>query len=512
MVVYLLLGIVVGAAIGFGVGYYLWKTRWKPDQEAAHTQLTADLNKRREMAERELEVILTSAREDAKQIRADGERVIERRMADLARAEERLDGIRANQDKQLEKLERREQNISRRQSNLDKRENSLQELEEERQQTLQAVASMTQAEAKQALLDSVEQEARHDMARVMREIEERARETADEQARKIIATSIQRIAGEHVAETSVAMVEIPNDDMKGRIIGRSGRNIRAFEQAAGVDIVVDDTPSAVTVSSFDPVRREIARRALEKLIIDGRIHPARIEKVIKDAEKEVEKVIREAGEAAAYEANVHGLHREIIKTLGRLKFRTSYGQNQLHHSVEASKIAVMLAAELGANIEIAKMGGLLHDLGKAIDHNQEGTHAMLGADLARRFNVPPQVVNCIASHHHEVEQESVEAVIVETADAISGARPGARRESLENYIKRVRTLEEIAVSYDGVDSAYALQAGREIRVLVKPDKIDDLAAMRLSKEISKNIEDSMQYPGQIQVTIIRETRAVGFAK
>ncbi|MCO5183555.1 MAG: ribonuclease Y [Anaerolineae bacterium] len=512
MVVYLLLGIVVGAAIGFGIGYYLWKTRWKPDQEAAHAQLTADLNKRREMAERELEVILNSAREDAKQIRADGERVIERRLDDLARAEERLDGIRASQDKQLKKLERREQNISRRQSNLDKRENSLKELEAERQETLQAVAGMTQAEAKQALLDSVEQEARHDMARVMREIEERARETADEQARKIIATSIQRIAGEHVAETSVALVEIPSDDMKGRIIGRSGRNIRAFEQAAGVDIVVDDTPSAVTVSSFDPVRREVARRALEKLIIDGRIHPARIEKVIKDAEKEVDKVIREAGEAAAYEANVHGLHREIIKTLGRLKFRTSYGQNQLHHSVEASKIAVMLAAELGADIEVAKMGGLLHDLGKAIDHNQEGTHAMLGAELARRFNVPSKVVNCIASHHHEVEQESVEAVIVETADAISGARPGARRESLENYIKRVRTLEEIAVSYDGVDSAYALQAGREIRVLVKPDKIDDLAAMRLSKEISKNIEDSMQYPGQIQVTIIRETRAVGFAK
>ena len=301
-------------------------------------------------------------------------------------------------------------------------------------------------------------------------------------------------------------------EMKGRIIGRNGRNIRAFEQAAGVDIIVDDTPEAVTVSSFDPVRREVARRALAKLIVDGRIHPARIEKLISDAQEEVERDVKEAGEHAAYEANVHGLHPEILKTLGRLKYRTSYGQNQLQHAVEASHIAAMLAAELGANIETAKMGALLHDLGKAMDHDQEGTHAQIGAEFAKRFKVPPVVVNAIASHHHEVEQETVEAIIVEAADAISGARPGARRESLENYIKRVRTLEEIATSFPGVDSAYALQAGREIRILVKPNQIDDLAAVRLSKEISKNIEDSMQYPGQIQVTVIRETRAVGFAK
>jgi ribonuclease Y len=300
--------------------------------------------------------------------------------------------------------------------------------------------------------------------------------------------------------------------MKGRIIGRSGRNIRAFEMAAGVDVVVDDTPEAVTVSSFDSVRREIARRAMAKLIVDGRIHPARIEKVVKDAQKEVEKDIKEAGESAAYEANVHGLHPEILKMLGRLKYRTSYGQNQLHHAVEASKIASVLASELGANVNTAKMGGLLHDLGKAMDHEQEGTHALLGAEFAKRFNVPPIVVNAIASHHHEIEQESIEAIIVESADAISGARPGARRESLENYIKRVRTLEDIAHSFDGVDSAYALQAGREIRILVKPGSIDDLGAMRLSKDIAKTIEDSMQYPGQIQVTVVRETRAVGYAK
>jgi ribonuclease Y len=300
--------------------------------------------------------------------------------------------------------------------------------------------------------------------------------------------------------------------MKGRIIGRNGRNIRAFEQAAGVDVVVDDTPEAVTISSFDPVRREVARRAMNRLIADGRIHPARIEKLVKDAEDEVDQIVHEAGKEAAYEANVHGLHNQVINMLGRLKFRTSYGQNQLHHAVEAAKISGMLAAELGANIEMAKMGGLLHDLGKAMDHDQEGTHAMIGAEFAKRFNVPDVVVNAIASHHHEVEQETTEAILVEAADAISGARPGARRESLENYIKRVRTLEDVAKSFNGVESAYALQAGREIRILVKPGSIDDLGAMRLSKEVARTIEDNMQYPGQIQVTVIRETRAVGYAK
>jgi ribonuclease Y len=320
------------------------------------------------------------------------------------------------------------------------------------------------------------------------------------------------VASEHVAEITVSVVPLPNEEMKGRIIGRNGRNIRAFEMAAGVDVVVDDTPEAVTISSFDPVRREIARLALSRLIVDGRIHPARIEKLVTDAQAEIDKQIKEAGEQAAYEANVHGLHPEVMRMLGRLKFRTSYGQNQLYHAVEASKIAAVLAAELGANVNVSKMGALLHDLGKAMDHDQEGTHAMLGAEFARRFSVPEPVINAIASHHHEVDQESIEAIIVEAADAISGARPGARRESLENYIKRVRTLEDIATSFEGVESAYALQAGREIRIFVRPGVIDDLGAIRLSKDIAKAIEDSMQYPGQIQVTVVRETRAVGFAK
>jgi ribonuclease Y len=346
----------------------------------------------------------------------------------------------------------------------------------------------------------------------MREIEDEARETANEKARKLISIAMQRVASDHVSEVSVSSVAIPNDEMKGRIIGRAGRNIRAFEQAAGVDVVVDDTPEAVTISSFDPVRREVARQALSKLIQDGRIHPARIEKLVQDAQADVERTIMEAGEQAAYEANVHGLHREVLKMLGRLKFRMSYGQNQLHHAIEASKIAASLAAELGANVQMAKMGGLLHDLGKAMDHDQEGTHAALGAEYAKRFKVPPIVVNAIAAHHHEVDQESVEAIIVEVADAISGARPGARRESLENYVKRIRTLEEIATSFDGVEEAYALQAGREVRVLVKPGTIDDLGARRMSKEIARMIEEGMQYPGQIAVTVIRETRSVNFAK
>lgn len=504
----LLIGLVVGAAIAVLIARIVMRPRIAEMVATAE----AELAEKRETAEREAENILRTSRESAQDIRLEADKAIERRYQDLARAEERVDRRGANQDQQAKTLEQREQLLNKRQSRIDKRQNELGDLETEHRQKLEETAAMTTDEARAVLIQQVEKEAQQDLARVMREIDNRAKETADEQARKIIALAIQRLASEQVADMVVSVVPLPSDEMKGRIIGRNGRNIRAFEQAAGVDIIVDDTPEAVTVSSFDPVRREVARRALAKLITDGRIHPSRIEKLISDAQDEVERVIKESGEQAAYEANVHGLHPEILKMLGRLKYRTSYGQNQLQHSVEASHIASMLAAELGANIETAKMGALLHDLGKAMDHDQEGTHALLGAEFAKRFKVPAIVVNAIASHHHEVEQESIEAIIVEAADAISGARPGARRENLENYIKRVRTLEEIAASFNGVESAYALQAGREIRVLVKPNQIDDLAAVRLSKEISKNIEDSMQYPGQIQVTVIRETRAVGFAK
>lgn len=508
----LVIGLVVGLALGGGIAAYVVWNRLKPQTDQIYKEAQEDADKRRATAEADAEEIIGNARQEAQSLRQETEKIVERRYQDLARAEERVDQRSDKLDRQSKKLEAREQNLNRRQSKLDRRQNQFDQMADEHRAKLEEVAMMTTDEARQQLLDDVEKEARQDMARIMREIEDRAKETANQKARELIALAIQRVASDHVSETTVSVVPLPSDDMKGRIIGRNGRNIRAFEQAAGVDVVVDDTPEAVTISSFDPVRREVARQALSRLITDGRIHPARIEKLIKDAEEEIEQIIREAGEQAAYEANVHGLHPEILKTLGRLKYRTSYGQNQLHHAVEASKIAGMLAAEMGANIEMSKMGGLLHDLGKAMDHDQEGTHALIGAEFAKRFKVPAIVVNAIASHHHEVEQESVEAVLVEAADAISGARPGARRESLENYIKRVRTLEEIAISFNGVQSAYALQAGREIRILVKPDSIDDLGAMRLSKDISKTIEDNMQYPGQIQVTVIRETRAVGFAK
>ena len=508
----MLIGVLVGLLIGAVVAVIVFWLVLKPRTEAEYEKVDKEVAETRRAAERESQTILAGAQEEAKAVRTEAERVTNQRYKDLARAEERIDARQGALDKQAQKIETREQILNKRQSRLDKRANQLESLEEERTSELQRVANMTSDEAKQQLLEAVEQEARQDMARIMREIEDSAKETAEGKARELIALAIQRVASEHVADVTVSVVPLPSDEMKGRIIGRNGRNIRAFEMAAGVDVIVDDTPEAVTVSSFDPVRREVARAALSKLIVDGRIHPARIEKLIKDAQTDVDRQIKEAGENAAYEANVHGLHPEVVKMLGRLHYRTSYGQNQLHHSVEAAKIATVLASELGADVNTAKMGALLHDLGKAMDHEQEGTHAMLGAEFAKRFKVPERVVNAIASHHHEVEQSSVEAIIVEAADAISGARPGARRESLENYIKRVRTLEDIANSFDGVESAYALQAGREIRILVRPGVIDDLGAMRLSKDIAKTIEDSMQYPGQIQVTVVRETRAVGFAK
>jgi ribonucrease Y len=377
---------------------------------------------------------------------------------------------------------------------------------------LQRVAQMNVNEARAILLAEVEKEARNDMARIIRQIESEAREEGDKRARKLIADSIQRVATDQVAEFTTSLVPLPNEEMKGRIVGRNGRNIRAFEQAAGVDVIVDDTPEAVTISCFDPVRREVARRSLSRLILDGRIHPAHIEKVLEDEQKAVDKIIMEAGEEAAFDAGVAGLHPEVLRMMGRLKYRTSYGQNQLAHAVEVAKLSGLLAAELGANEDFCRQGGFLHDLGKAMDHNQEGTHALLGAEFAKRYGVNSSIVNAIAGHHHEVEQESVEAVIIEAADAISGARPGARREDLEAYIKRIRTLEDMVTAFKGVSQAYAIQAGREVRIIVRPEEIDDLEAARLAREVAKKIEETLQYPGQIRVTVIRETRVTEYAK
>jgi ribonuclease Y len=412
----------------------------------------------------------------------------------------------------MERLGQREQMLNKRQSAIDKRANEIEKLYSDQMLELQRIAEMSKEQAREVLLQEVEKEARNDMARIIRQIEAEARVEGEKRAREIIADAIQRVASEHVSEVTTSVVSLPNDEMKGRIVGRNGRNIRTFEQLAGVDVIVDDTPEAVTISCFDSVRREVARRALERLILDGRIHPAHIEKILNEEQRNVEKEIEEAGQQAAFDANVAGLHPEILKILGRLKFRTSYGQNQLAHAVEVSRLAAVIASELGADVEVCKAGALLHDLGKAMDHNTEGTHAMLGAEFARRYGVHPKVVNCIASHHHEVEQESVEAVIVEAADAISGARPGARREDLEQYIKRLRALEEIANSFKGVSQSFAIQAGREVRIIVRPEDVDDLAATRMARDIAKKIEETMQYPGQIKVTVIRETRAIDYAK
>lgn len=435
-----------------------------------------------------------------------------RRRSEIAKEEERLQKRRVDLDHRLERLEQREATLNKRQSALDRRTNEVEKMAAQEMAELQRIAQMSLEEARGVVLAEAEKEGRQDMARIIRQIEAEARSEGEKRAREIIADAIQRVASEHVSEVTTSIVTLPNEEMKGRIVGRNGRNIRAFEQVAGVDVIVDDTPEAVTVSCFDPVRREVARRSLARLILDGRIHPAHIEKILNEEQRQVDKDIEQAGEQAAYDANVAGLHPEILRVLGRLKYRTSYGQNQLAHAVEVSKLAAVIASELGADVEVCKAGALLHDLGKAMDHNTEGTHAMIGGEFARRHGVNPKVVNCIVSHHHEVEQESVEAVIVEAADAISGARPGARREDLEQYIKRLRALEEIANSFKGVSQSFAIQAGREVRIMVRPEDIDDLGSTRLARDIAKKVEETMQYPGQIKVTVIRETRAVDYAK
>lgn len=507
-IVLALAGLAIGVGLGIGGLYVYQKTQMTSRRRQAEEEVSRLLNEAQDRAKQ----IVIEARDEALRIQREADENAKRRRIELDRESDRLQKRREDLDARYERLELREQALNKRQSKLDKRQNEIETMFEEQKAVLERMAEMTREEARQELLRLVEEEARQDMARRIREVEAETRLEADTRARDIIALAIQRIASEQVNEIAVSVVPLPSEEMKGRIIGRNGRNIRAFEQATGVDVVVDDTPEAVTISSFDPVRREVARRAMEKLVLDGRIHPARIEKLVSDARKEVERIVREEGERAAYEAGVPGLHNEIIKLLGRLKFRTSYGQNQHAHAIETAHIAGMIAAELGADVAVAKAGGLLHDIGKAVDHEIEGTHAQIGAEFARRYGLNEKVVNCIASHHHEVEQECVEALIVEAADAISGARPGARRESLDTYIRRIKALEDLAKEFPGVEQSYALQAGREVRIMVKPEEIDDLAAMRLARDISRRIEETMQYPGQIKVTIIRETRAVDYAK
>jgi ribonuclease Y len=505
---FIIIALIVGAAIGAVAGYL-----YKQNQaEQANKAMRIEVNHVVEEAQTKAKEMVLTAKDEALKLRDDIEAEGKRRRQEVQKEEERVTRRREEYEQKLDRLEQRERKLAGRQSELDKRFNNLEKIEQQRMAELTRVAEMSKEDAQKLLIEAVEKDTRDEMAHKIRQVEAEAKEEAERRARELITLAVQRVASDQVSEIAVSTIALPADEMKGRIIGRAGRNIRAIEKATGVDIVVDDTPEAVTISSFDPVRREVARVALSKLILDGRIHPARIEKLVEDARAEVNQVIKEEGERAALDAGVPGLHPEILKLLGRLKFRTSYGQNQHAHAIESARLAGILAAELGADVKTAKMGGLLHDLGKAIDHEFEGTHAQLGADYAKRYGVPDKVVNIIRSHHHEEDQLSLEAIIVESADAISGARPGARRESLEIYLKRVKDLEDIANGFAGVSQSYAIQAGREIRIVVKPEDIDDLASIQLSKNIAKKIEESMQYPGQIRVTVIRETRAVEYAK
>jgi ribonucrease Y len=456
--------------------------------------------------------VVNEARVEIDKIRQTTENEARERRLELQRSENRLLQKEATLDHKLEESEGRDRQITSREKELDTVKASLNELKEKELKELEKISQMTSDEAKEQLLMQMDGELKLEQARRLHEWELKVKDEAEEKARDILAQVIQRNAYEVVAETTSSTVPLPSDEMKGRLIGREGRNIRALEQATGVDLIIDDTPEAVTISSFDPVRREIARQALNKLILDGRIHPSRIEEVVAKAKEEVDATIFSTGEQAAYQVGVHGLHPELIKLLGRLKYRTSYGQNVLAHSLEVASLSGMIAAEIGANVTIAKKAGLLHDIGKAVDREIEGTHASIGADLVKQWDKSRDVVRGVAEHHLDVTDTSMWGFIVSAADAISSARPGARRESMENYLKRLKSLEEIADGFPGVDKSYAIQAGREIRILVKPEQIDDLSSMRLARDIVKKIEETLEYPGQIKVTVIRETRATDYAK
>jgi len=463
-------------------------------------------------ARNEAKEVLNEARGDANKIKVEAEAGYRERRSELQRQENRIAQKGETLERKLEGLEQRERNLANKEKEVGTIRTHLEEARDKQLKRLELISGMSSAEAKEALLESMEVELQGETSRRLREWEAELREEADKKAQEILSQAMQRSASEIVSETTVAVIPVPSDEMKGRLIGREGRNIRALEQATGVDLIIDDTPETVTLSSFDPVRREIARLALSKLILDGRIHPARIEEVVAKTKEEVEATMYSAGEQAAYQVGVHGLQPELIRWLGRLKYRTSYGQNVLEHSIEVAYTAGMIASELGANVAIAKRAGLLHDIGKAVDREVEGTHAAIGADLVKQWDKSPEVVQGVAGHHLETDTTGIWSFIISAADAVSGARPGARRESLEGYLKRLKALEDIANSFSGIEKSYAIQAGREIRILVKPEEIDDLGAMRLARDIVKKVEGGLEYPGQIKVTVIRETRAVDYAK
>lgn len=504
--------IVAVALIALLLGWLLRKTiaeaKIKSAEEAAR-QILETARKESEAKQREA---IVEAKDEAFRLKREAEREIREQRAELQRLERRLVQREENQERRQESYEKRERHLAEQEQRVALLHEEINRLKEQQHNELQRIAGLTVEEARAELLAKVEAEARNDAAQLIRRIEAEARDEGDRRARDILALAIQRCASEHTAEVTVSVVALPNEEMKGRIIGREGRNIRTLESLTGVDLIVDDTPEAVTISSFDPVRREVARLSLEKLMADGRIHPGRIEEIVEKSRRELDDLVREAGEQAAFEAGVHGLHPEELMVLGRLKFRHSYGQNLLRHSVEVALLAGLLATHLQADPTLARRAGLLHDIGKALTHEVEGTHVEIGADLARRYHEPPEVINAIGYHHGEEEATSLEAVLVAAADAISASRPGARKETIEMYIKRLQSLEHLATSFEGVEKAYAIQAGREIRVIVKPSEIDDTGAADLARRLARKIEEDLKYPGQIKVTVLRETRVVEYAR